>query len=130
MHLIWEEQSWLIDAVCNGRLNAVRSFLDSGVNLNSYNVCGFRLLNLTMTMLRLPRGPVKTTPWSRAIHVAVEVGADVVLPVLEADRPLDIAVRDDAEDTALHVAMHPLWLKFRRRQIVRMLLAAGAPVRV
>jgi ankyrin repeat protein len=55
LNLIWDKKSLLIDAVSNGNLNAVRSFLDHGISPNSHNIHGKRLFHFAMTIFKLPR---------------------------------------------------------------------------
>ncbi|RAO72433.1 uncharacterized protein BHQ10_008445 [Talaromyces amestolkiae] len=64
-NIFWKRRSLLIKAVSYGRLNIARSFLDHGIDPNSYNIHGKRLLNFAVILYRLPRRAVEYTNSAR-----------------------------------------------------------------
>jgi ankyrin repeat protein len=55
LNMIWERSSLLTRAVSHGWLNAVRSFLDHGIDPNSHNIHGRRLFHLAMVLFKMSR---------------------------------------------------------------------------
>ncbi|EED21796.1 F-box domain and ankyrin repeat protein [Talaromyces stipitatus ATCC 10500] len=66
---------------------------------------------------------------SRPLHAAMRGKVETVRAILQSGKPFDIAARNSIlGNTALHCAIDPPWRpKSWRRDVVRMLLAAGAP---
>ena len=66
----------------------------------------------------------------RALHIAVIKGqVGTVRVILESGKPFDIAARDLDGHTALQYAMMPVGFKNSTREIIQMLLIAGARAR-
>lgn len=67
----------------------------------------------------------------RPLHQAVAEGRiDMVRAILQSGKPFDIAARDEFGQTALHHTLVTWEPKPRRRDSIKLLLAAGAPLRV
>lgn len=59
MNRSWKPRSLLIQAVSSGRLNATRSFLEHGIDPNSYNIHGRRLLHSAILLHKMPKNALE-----------------------------------------------------------------------
>lgn len=128
MNMLWQRSSLLAQAVSHGWLNAVRSFLDHGVDPNCHNIHGRRLFHLAMVLFKMPRRASNPRyyfsvqrPWGLEAKMA---GAhEMVKLLLSYGADPKLSDVDDPESTPLSLAA-----ELGMSELVCLLIDKGANV--